>query len=232
MDRVTRKSLKDDRFAAEVGHSVEYLAKHRRQTMIYGGVAVAVLALAGGVYFYMQRRSNAAHQALYKALETHHATVSQEPAPGRVSFRTEAEKQAKTLQDFEGVVKDFPRAREGKMARYYLGVVYHEMGKTAEAQKQLELASREQHDNVSALARLTLADIHLSQGKDEEARKAYEYLINNPTDTVSKSRAQLALVRYLRARKPEEARKLLQELIKQPGPVAGAAGNLMREFGQ
>ena len=76
MDRVTRKSLKDDKFAAEVTHSVEYLAGHRRQVTSYGGIAVAVLVVAGGIFLYRQHRSTAANQGLSKALETYHALVT------------------------------------------------------------------------------------------------------------------------------------------------------------
>ena len=70
MDRITRKSLKDDRFAAEVTHSVEFLGAHRRQSLLYGGIGVAVLALVLGVYFYRQHQQTASHDSLAKALET------------------------------------------------------------------------------------------------------------------------------------------------------------------
>ena len=76
MDRITRKNLKDDKFAAEVSHSVEYISGHRQQVLRYGGVAAVVLALAVGIFFYRQHRKTLVHQALYKALETHHALVT------------------------------------------------------------------------------------------------------------------------------------------------------------
>ena len=232
MDRITRKSLKDDRFAAEVTHSVEYLAHHRRQAVIYGGGALVVVALAAGIYFYRQHRENAAMQALSSAFRTFHATISKEPLPGRVTFRTEAEKNAQALKEFEAVGRDFSGAPQGKIARYYVALVDHQAGKTAEAQKQLEKLIAESHDDVTALARLTLADLYLTQGKEEDARKQFDYLMKNPTDTVTESHVLLVRARSLRARQPEEARKLLQELIKRPGPAAAAAGTLLREMGQ
>ena len=231
MDRITRKTLKTDKFAAEVTESVEFLAEHRRQALLYGGAIVAALAIGATAFFYFQRSREAAHEALAKALVTQRAIVAEEDRPGRVTFKTEAEKNAKALREFEAVVKDFPRLKEAKVARYYIGLIHHQMGHPAEAQKQLDKLAGEGHDSVAALARLALADVYLSMGKDEEARKIYEYLIKNPADTVSENRAQLAMAHYWRTRKPEEARKILMELIKRLGPVSGAAGNMLRELG-
>jgi len=231
MDRLTRKTLKDDRFAAEVTHSVEYLTEHRRQALLYGGIAAVVLALAAGIYFYRQRRAAAGHEALYKALQTYHALVTDEDRPGRTTFHTAAEKHAQALKDFQALARGFSGRTEGRIGGYYLGLVYHEMGKPAEAQKELESVIGRGHDSVGALARLTLAEIYHAQGKDEEAGKNYQYLIQNPTETVPENRARLALARSLRERNPQEARKLLLELEKRPGPIAAAAGTALRELG-
>jgi tetratricopeptide (TPR) repeat protein len=230
MDRITRKSLKDDKFAAEVTHSVEYLAEHRQQALRYGTVGVVVLALVVGFLFYRQNRKTQVHRALYKALETHHALVTDEDRPGRITFKTEAEKHGKALREFEAITKDFSGTTEARIARYYVGLVQRDAGKLPEAQKALEEAAQG-NDNIASLARLALADLQLAQGRDEEARKLYESLIQNPTDTVSEGRAQLAMARFLQSRKPDEARKLLQELIKRPGTISAAAGTMLRELG-
>ncbi|MBI3698398.1 MAG: tetratricopeptide repeat protein [Acidobacteria bacterium] len=232
MDRITRKSLKEDKFAAEVTHSVEYLAEHRRQTMLYGGVGAAVLVVVLGGYLYWQHRKSGAHEALANALASYRAIITDEDRPGRITFRSEAAKNAKALGDFEGVAKSYGRMQEGQIARYYIGVIQHQMGKLAEAQKTLEQVAAEGKDGIPPLARLALADVYLAQGKGEEARKIYDYLLKNPSDTVPETRAQLAMVRYLRNTKPDEARKMLQDLIKRPGPVAAAASNMLREMGQ
>ena len=49
VDRVTRKELKADRFAQEVGHTVEYVSEHRKQVIRYGTIAAAVLVVVIGV---------------------------------------------------------------------------------------------------------------------------------------------------------------------------------------
>jgi len=157
MDRITRKTLKDDRFAAEVTHSVSYLTEHRQQALLYGGIAVAVLVIALGIFFYRQQRRTSAHRALYKALETYHALVTEEERPGRVTFKTEAEKHAKAQKEFETLSREFSGTVEGKIGGYYVGLVYRDLGKPAEAQKHLEQAVRDGQENVVALARLALA---------------------------------------------------------------------------
>ncbi len=232
MDRITRKSLKTDRFADEVSHSVEYLSEHRRQMTLYGSIAGAVLLLAAGAFFYWRNTSAAAHEAVAKALDSYHAGISEEEVPGRTTFKTEAEKNAQSLKDFELVARQYSGREEGKLARSYLGLGNYRMGQTAEAQKRLEQVISERDDNVTALARLTLAEIYASQGKDDQARKMYNYLVQHPTDTVPEARAQLALARFLSKRNPQEARKLLMALMQRPTAAAGAAGNLLREMGQ
>ena len=231
MDRITRKSLKDDRFAAEVTHSVEFLAGHRRQVLLYGGIGAAVLAVALGGYFWWRRQQDAAHLALYKALRVYHGVISDEEREGRVTFKTEQDKQKKSLQEFESAARNHPRTAEGKIARYYAALVHKDMGKPDEARKLLAQAVGDSPAEVAALARLALAEIHEAQNRPQDARKLYEYLVKNPTSTVPEARAQLALARLLKSSQPEEARKLLSELQKRVGPISVAAGSILREMG-
>jgi tetratricopeptide (TPR) repeat protein len=232
MDRITRKSLKDDRFAAEVTHSVEYIAQHRRQTLIYGGIGVAVVALVVGFILYRNHRENAAHLALAKAFETYRALVTEEDRPGRVTFKTEQAKNDQALKDFQAVVSGFSGSQEAEIARYYVGLVYRDSGKLPEAQKELEGLIGSRQDDVRSLARLTLAEVYAAGGKTEEARKTYEYLIKNPTATVPEPRAQLAMARFLSKQQPDQARQLLLELQKRTGAVAVTAGTMLRDLGQ
>jgi TolA-binding protein len=234
MDRITRKSLKDDRFAAEVTHSVEYLSEHRRQALTYGGIALVLLVALVGGYLYYQNRQSAAHEALYKALETYRAVVTEGERPGFVTYRTDQEKNEAALKAFQAVASGYSGAEEARVARYYLGLVYRDMGKLPEAAKELEgfIGGRTDKDEVTSLARLALADIYASEGKTSEARKHYEFLIQNPSTAVPEPRAQLAMARLLQKQQPEEARKLLQELTKRTGVAGVAATTMLRELGQ
>src|SRR5712692_2501622 len=174
MDRITRKTLKTDKFAAEVTESVEYLSEHRRQALTYGGAIVAALAIGTGIFFYLQRQGEASHEALARALVIERALVTEEERPGRVTFKTEAEKNDKALKAFEGIVKNFPRSKEVKIARYYIGLTQLQLGHKEQAQKELEKLAGEGNDSMPSLARLALADVYSSMGKDAEARKIYD----------------------------------------------------------
>lgn len=231
MDRITRKALKDDRFAAEVTHSVEYLSEHRRQALLYGGIGAAVLAAVLGAFFYLRHRDNAAHMALYKALETYHALITEEERPGRITFKTDEERLKQSLKEMEAVMAQHARAREGKVARYYTALILKETGNAAEARKRLEQAVGQGPAEVAALARLELADLHLAQNQPEEARKLLEHLVKNPTSTVPEARARLALANSLKTTKPQEARKILEDLQKRIGPVSIVASGVLREMG-
>ena len=41
MSRITRKELKTDKFALEIGHTVTFFEEHRQEIIRYGGVALA-----------------------------------------------------------------------------------------------------------------------------------------------------------------------------------------------
>ena len=47
MDRLTRKDLKTDKFAEEIGHTFEFLSEHSSQVQRYGIIAAVILILGG-----------------------------------------------------------------------------------------------------------------------------------------------------------------------------------------
>ena len=92
MDRITRKQLKTDKFAAEVGHTVAFLEEHRRQAIIVGAIVLAIVVGSIGTYFYLQRQHLERQIALRQALRTYDAQVSSEPNPFIMTFKTIEEK--------------------------------------------------------------------------------------------------------------------------------------------
>ena len=48
----SRKALKQDKFAVEVEHTVDFFAAHRQSTFRYGGIALAVILIAAGIFYY------------------------------------------------------------------------------------------------------------------------------------------------------------------------------------
>ena len=75
MDRITRSKLKTDRFAVEVEHSVEYVAEHKKQVMLYSAIGVAVALLIAGIWYYRDGRHTKRQEELAQAMEIMQAPV-------------------------------------------------------------------------------------------------------------------------------------------------------------
>ena len=61
MARITRKELKTDRFALEVGHTVDFLEEHRGLILRIGGAALVVILLVAGIVYYRRHQIGRAH---------------------------------------------------------------------------------------------------------------------------------------------------------------------------
>ena len=48
---LTRKEMKQDKFAVEVEHTVDFFAAHRQSTLRYGAIALAVILIVAAVFY-------------------------------------------------------------------------------------------------------------------------------------------------------------------------------------
>ncbi len=222
MDRITRKELKQDRFAQEVGHTVEFLGEHRAQAIRIGAVALAVILLLVGFFAWRRYQARARQAALASAVEIHTAPIGDNPYGVR-SFPTEADRRKEAVKAFADVASRYPGTDEGVMAQYYLGSIAADSGDLSQAETQFRLASEEGRGNYSSLATLSLAQVYAAEGKTAEAEKILRGLMQKPTDFVSKEQAQLALGNVLAKSKPDESRKLLESLRAESGAAGRAA---------
>jgi predicted negative regulator of RcsB-dependent stress response len=223
VDRITRKELKKDKFALEVGHTVEFLEAHRKQLIRYGVLAVAVILLAVGLFYYNQRQHVARQAALRAALNAMQAPVGPSPAPGVLTFASAEEKTRAVSKAFTDLSTKYPGSDEGVISQYYLGAMALDQGKPEEAAKLLNQASGAGNENYASLAKLSLAGLYASEGKTTEAEKLLRQLMDKPTIMVSKNQATIGLARVIAPAKPDEARKLLEPLRSAPGTVGRVA---------
>ncbi|HWR51750.1 MAG TPA: tetratricopeptide repeat protein [Bryobacteraceae bacterium] len=229
MDRITRKELKQDRFAQEVGHTVEFLGEHRRQAIRIGIIAVAIILLVVGVLAWRRYQQTNRAVALSAAFEIHNGSVGANPYSFR-TFNTAEEKRKAELQAFGDLAAKYPGTSEGVIAEYYLGVLAADQGNLGEAEKHFKVVVDEGDNNYASLARLTLADLYQAQNKPAEAESLLRKVVDKPSDFVSKEQAQIALARVLMKTKPDEARKLLEPLRTERSAVSRAAITLLGDL--
>ncbi len=226
MDRLTRKELKTDKFAQEVGHTLEYASEHRKQILRYGGAALAILIAGWGFWSYRSHQQAERFGVLASAIDAHIR-----PAEGGDAFEAERRKNVESVKRFQEVIDKYPNTREAWVALSYIASIRAEEGNTEEAEKAYLRVIESGEDSVAALARLSLGQLYANAGKVSEAEKILRPLIDKPSPFVSKEHATIALAQALAASKPDEARKLIEPLKSMKGAaLSEAVVNLSAEL--
>lgn len=223
MDRLTRKGLKQDKFALEVGHTVEYLGEHRKKFILYGSVGLVVLGMAVGWYYYSKFQHASRQRELSAAMAIMNAPIGPAAVPGYVTFTSADLRTRAVVRALTNLATNSAGSEEGTIARYYLGTIAVGQGRLDEAVKHLSDAAGSGHQAYASLAKLALADVYGLQNKTADAEKLLRNLMDNSTILVSKEEATITLARLLAPARPEEARKLLEPLRSAPGAVGRAA---------
>ncbi len=221
MDKHHREDLKKDQFVETVGQSVHFVAGHRHQVYTYGGLALAAVVIALGVYWYTGNKHAAEQADLAKALAIKQATIGMSAQPGdtRPSFPTEDAKSKALGEALNGVVSRHGGSDAAAVALYQLGVVASDQGNMAEAAKQFEKAAQTGGREYASTAKLALAQVYQIMGRVPDAEKILRELIASPSALVSKEQATFTLARILAATNPAEAKKLIDPLQKDSRPV-------------
>jgi predicted negative regulator of RcsB-dependent stress response len=223
VDRQTRKDLKTDKFAQEVTHTWEFLSLHRAEVQRYGIIAVIVIVLAGGWYFYSRYQAGAREEALAQALRVDDATVGPQAQPPLMNFPTAEDKEKAVQKAFADLAAKYPGTQEGAIAQMNLAGAAADKGDLATAEKMYKGVVDSAPEAYASVATVALADIYAAQGKYDEAEKLLRKLMDNPTPFVSKEEATLHLAEVLADTKPAEARKLLEPLRTARSSVSRAA---------
>jgi predicted negative regulator of RcsB-dependent stress response len=230
VDRAHRHDLKHDKFVEQVGHTVEYAAGHRSQFILYGAIALGVIVLAAGAYWYMQRQSGLRQDALRTAIRTQEAATGQQGTPFLIAFPDAPTKTAAVKKAWEEIATKYPGSSEALVAEYYMGINAADAGNLPEAEKRLKVVADSGKSEYSSQAKLSLARIYESSGRKSEAEKLLRGLVNDPTIMVSKEEATLALGQLLTSSNPAEARKMLEPLRASRSAVSRAAIAILSEI--
>jgi predicted negative regulator of RcsB-dependent stress response len=171
--RLTRREIKRDDFAAAVGRSVEYAESHVR-TIVYaiGGVLLLVL-LGVGLYYWRGHRQQGANQALAQATKVYEAPVTATGAKpndrDEPSFATEAARRTRAKELLQKVRDDYGSTNAADVAGLYLARIAADEGRLDEARRLWSDFIDDHGDSLLASeARLNLIDLDRKQGKGEQ----------------------------------------------------------------
>lgn len=223
MPRITRKELKTDRFAQEVGHTVEYVGEHKKQVIRYGIAAAVIIVLAIGIISYFRHQNAERQQALMDALRIQQAGVNQPGNEFMLSYPTQQAKDAAMKKAFLDLYARYPNSEQGIIGKYYLAIMAADAGKMQEAEAGFQVVASSSHKAYASLAELALAQIYAGENKTAQAEKLLRDLIAHPTVFVSSEQATIELAGILQSTQPAEANKLLDPLRRSKRPAVTRA---------
>lgn len=225
MDRQTRKNIKTDKFAEEIGHTFSFLTSHRDETKRYTVIGLAVILLAGAIYVYVSHQANAREQALAEAIKIDEAVIGPAPQPPNINFPTQEAKDQARTKAFTDLAAKYHGSQEGAIAGIYIAAEQVDKGNYAQAEKLYQDVVDSASADYASLARMALAQVYAAEGKNADAEKAMRSVIDHPTALVSKEQATIQLADLLIPTNPAQAKKLLEPLLKPDAPGVRTAIN-------
>jgi len=226
----TRHQLKQDAFSRATLQAAEKTAdwsiEHRSALIISGIIAVVVLGLGVGGWFYLNAQNEKAGFDLAQAVRTMQTPLRPAGAPAQPEFPTFAsgkERAEAAQKQLQAIVNNYPHTRTADTARYLLGVNAADLNDDATAERDFKDVASSGNREVGALAKLALASLYSQTNRTKDAVALYQELINKPTASVSKVMAQLQLAElYQSSNQPLDAKRLYETIKKDnPGSDAG-----------
>jgi hypothetical protein len=214
LNRQTRKDLKTDKFAQEVGDTFSFLNEHRGESVRYGLIALAVIVLGAGYYFYSRHEAAAREDALAAAMRIDNAIIAQADTLTNKAFPTQEAKDQARTKAFSDLASKYHGTSEGSIDAMYMGADQADKGNYAAAEKIYKDAVDSAPKVYAQAAEISLAQLYAAEGKTEEAEKLLRYRIDHPAELVSADAATLDLADILSTTKPQEALKLAEPLVK------------------
>ena len=207
-----KEQLEHDRFKDAVQTAVTYTVSHRQNVVRLGIVAAVVLAIAGGVFWYLHVRSVQRQRDLQSAMELVEAQVGAPSGDLTKTFPTQAAKNAAEMKAFKELAAKDAGSREGMIAEYYVGTLEAETtGDIKDAEARLRKVI-DDGGSYASLAKVALARIEYFNGDQSGAISLLHSLIDKPSDLVSKPEAQIILAQLLSTNEPKQAKALLNSI--------------------
>jgi predicted negative regulator of RcsB-dependent stress response len=218
VDTQTRHALKQDKFVNATTSGLEWVGDHRANVIRFSIAVVLVIGvIVAGIVVYQQRTA-AANQLFGQAMDVYQTPLAHpnQPAePGQKTYATAAERAQAAYPLFQQIADQYGMLRAGEMARYFAGVTELDLGKTAQAEADLEKATHSGGSNIETLAKMALANLYEQTGRTSQAVSMFQDLIQHPSTTVPKVQAQFQLAALYETTNPQEARRLYAQIKDQ-----------------
>src|ERR1700677_938127 len=104
--------MKQDKFAAEVEHTVDFFAAHRQSTVRYGAIALAVILIVAAVFYYRNSQHSVREQVLGEAIALATAPIGTAAPSGGPSFPTEAARKDAVTKALNKIMADYSGSQE------------------------------------------------------------------------------------------------------------------------
>jgi predicted negative regulator of RcsB-dependent stress response len=212
VNRQTRKQLKTDKFAEDVGLTFSFLNEHRSEAIRYGLIGLAVIVLGTSYYFYSRHQAAAREADLAAAMKIDEAVISTNPSATNLNFPTKDEKEKARTKAFSELATKYHGTAEGAVGGIFIAAEKADKGDLASAEKIYLDVMDSAPKEYSSLARVSLAQVYAGEGKNAEAEKLMRYLIDHPTSLVSSEEAKLQLGDILALTDPKAALALIEPL--------------------
>jgi tetratricopeptide (TPR) repeat protein len=235
VDNATKRGLKQpDQFVTLTEHGLEWAKQNRRSAIVTSVILLlAIIAAVGGAWLY-NYRSGQANAALGEAMHTFQTPVAspgEQIPPGTKTFPSVQERAKAANAQFLNVADRYGMTKDGKVARYFVGLTYMDEGQNQPAEDALKQVSGSWNHDLAALAKLALAQLYRGSGRDPQAIALYQELSNGNADTVPPGMAQIQLAElYETEGKIDDAKKIYAQLVDKdkdpkgkPGPIATLA---------
>ena len=238
MRSYTRHQLKQDAFRASTTETISWAVEHRSKLIVAGTVVVVILALLIGGWAYVNYRDQQAQSELATAIQKYDAPIRPAGTPDTpdiLSFGSSQERSKVTNAEFTRIANKYSFTQSGRVARYFAGITFHDLGDNASAEKELKEVADSRYKEIASLAKMALAGVYRDTNRNSQAIDLYKDLADHPTASVGKSTAQFLLAAlYEDTGQQDLAKVLYQQMTKEnpTGPVAQLAGQRLQKLNQ
>ncbi len=226
MRSYTRHQLKQDAFRASTTETLSWAVENRARLTAAGVVAAVIVALVIGGWAYLNYRDQQTQTELATAIQKYNAPIrppGTPDSPDILSFASAQERSKVTNAEFVRIAGKYSFTDSARMARYFAGVTFRELGDNAAAERELKEVAGSRSKEVASLAKMALAGVYHDTNRNTQAIDLYKDLADHPTASVGKSTAQFLLAALYEETGQQDSAKVLYEQMQKENPASPVA---------